>query len=169
MLNLNSPDIKTFFDEQGVAPLTFETFTKGHSELGSLVEVCVKAVKKLIYTSIKNNVLDYFQFEFLISKVVHIINRRPIALKETLRDKDCDVPEIITPEHLIKGRSLVSLNIIPSHNSSECFSDPDFSLDSSPENILQNFEKLQRTFVYLKEKYHSEFLSTLLHQAVNSA
>ena len=70
---------------------------------GSLVEVCVKLVKRLIYGSIRNNVPSYFDFDFLVCQVVYLVNRRPIAFKEALRDNDAEVPDPITPELLIRG------------------------------------------------------------------
>lgn len=99
---LDDPDTKSYFDGLNVGTVKFEQFAKGKSELGSMVEVCVKAIKKLIHSSIKTNILNYEEFEFLICKVIHIVNRRPIAFKEALRDEDIDVPEAITPETLLK-------------------------------------------------------------------
>ena len=101
---LNDPHTQLYFEERGVKPLKFQHYFKGCSQLGSLVEICVKLTKRLLYGCIKNNILDYFDFEFIVGKVVHLVNRRPIAFKESLRDSETeDLPELITPELLFEG------------------------------------------------------------------
>ena len=65
-------------------------------------------IKKLIFGAIKNNVLNYDEFEFLVCNVIHIVNRRPIAFKEALRENSVDVPEPLTPEILLRGHELSS-------------------------------------------------------------
>ena len=58
--------------------------------------------------------LDYFAFEFHIFQVIHLVNRRPIAFKESPRETNNEiVPSGITPEILLKGYELISLNVIP--------------------------------------------------------
>ena len=77
---------------------------KGHHKPGSMVEICVRATKMLISDSIRNNVLSQRDFEFLISQTVHLINRRPIAFQERLRDTSSnELPQSITPELLLHG------------------------------------------------------------------
>ena len=111
---LNNPETQNYFKEKGIKPLQFEHYFKGCMKLEGLVEVCVKNVKRLIYGAIKRNILSFRDFDFLISHVIHIINRRPIAFQEALRDSSGDeVPDPITPEILIRGHSLVSFNVIP--------------------------------------------------------
>ena len=60
-------------------------------------------------------ILDYFDLEFLIFQIVSLVNKRPIAFKEGSRDNDVNqmIPNPITPEMLIRGYELVSLNLIP--------------------------------------------------------
>ena len=79
---VNDPETSAYFESNNVKPLSFQQYFKGCSELGSLVEICVKLVKRLLFGSIKNNVLSYFEFEFLVSYLVHLVNRRPIAFRE---------------------------------------------------------------------------------------
>ena len=81
---LNDPSTQLYFEERGTKPLSFQQYFKGCSQLGSLLEVCVKLVKRLIYGSIRNNILNYFDFDFLVCQVVHLANRRPIALRRLL-------------------------------------------------------------------------------------
>ena len=93
---LNNPETQNYFKENGIKPLQFEHYFKGCSKLGGLVEVCVKNVKRLIYGAIKRNILSNRDFEFLISHIIHIINRRPIAFQEALHDISGDeVPDPI--------------------------------------------------------------------------
>ena len=125
-----------YFNENCIKSIKFDQYCKGRSELGSLVEICVKLVKRLIYGAIRNNVLPHRDFEFLVEQTVHLINRRPIVFKEALRDNIDDVPEPITPERLIHGCDLVSVNVIPDmHEDSE-------GEEYSPvEKIRSNFDK----------------------------
>ena len=164
---LSDPDTQSYFQENNIKSLEFQHFYKGHSQLGSLVEICVKMTKRLIYKTIKNNVLDFRDFEFLIEQTRHIINRRPIAFKESLRSNDGeDVPEAITPEKIIKGFELNSINVIPDLQNDPT-DDPAW-LPSDPINgIIRQYDKLKRVRKNLKKIYESEFLQTLIKQATN--
>ncbi|XP_068214773.1 uncharacterized protein [Palaemon carinicauda] len=104
-----------YFEENNVKPLTFQQYFKGCSKLGSLVETCVKMVKRLLFGSIKNWVLSFAEFEFVVEHTKHVVNKRPIAFKNGLREANVnDEPEPITPEKLIRGYDTLSLNLIPS-------------------------------------------------------
>ena len=162
---LNDSETLAFFSEHGVKPTKFEHFYKGHSELGSLVEIVVKFVKRLLFGSIRNNVLTFEEFIFSVAKCNHLINRRPIAFKQPLRDiPDDQVPDPITPEMLIYGRSLVSLNVIPQlHTHLE---DPDFTPGDT--NVIRNnFGKLVHINEKLSTIYHEEFLTNLVDQCLD--
>ena len=112
--HIKDHETQSYFDRNGVQPLKFEQFVKGHSQLGSMVEVCVKMTKRLIFGAIGKNLLKYRDFKFLIAYVVHLINRRPVAFKDALRGTiGKDIPDPITPECLIHGYDLISVNIIP--------------------------------------------------------
>ena len=165
---INDPQTQLYFEENNVKPLSFQQYFRGGSQLGSLVEVCVKMVKKLIFGAIKNNVLSYFDFEFLVANIVHLVNRRPIAFKEAVRDNNIDfVPEPITPEQLLRGYELSSLNLIPELQPSYS-ADNDFSPNNSNvSSIQENYCKLRKIRTNLVEVYHNEFLGTLIHQAVD--
>ena len=165
---ISDPDTQQYFEENNVKALKFQQYFKGCSKLGSLVEVCVKMVKRLLFGSIKNMVLSYHDFEFLVCHTVHLANRRPIAFKESLREADTDaIPEPITPEHLIKGYQLTSLNIIPDlHGIPD--DDPEWNSDLNPAQCIQNeYNKLRKVKNSLLDIYHSEFLGTLIAQAVD--
>jgi hypothetical protein len=109
----NDPQSKQFFEEKVVESIRFDQFFKGQSQLCSIVESCIKMVNKLIYSSIKTNILSYRDYELLIYNMIHIVNRRPVAFKEALKDGDIDVPEAITPELITRGYQLVSINTLP--------------------------------------------------------
>ncbi|XP_068247877.1 uncharacterized protein [Palaemon carinicauda] len=165
---LNDFETLAFFEENDIKPLKFEHYAKGNSSLGSLVESCVKMVKKLIFSSIKNTVLDYQDFYFLICQTVHLINKRPIAFKDSLRDACIDnVENPITPECLLKGYDLVSVNIIPELQNSSSDDTNWVPGSSAIDDVKDNYYKLRQARNRLVEAYHSEFLATLINQAVD--
>ena len=163
---INDLETKQYFEENNVTALSFQHYFRGASQLGSLVEVCVKFTKRLIFGAIKNNILSLPDFEFLICNVIHLANRRPIAFKEAVRDSELDlVPEPISPEMLIRGYELSSLNLIPDLQSFPV-DDPDFKIDASID-IEENNSKLYKIRKNLMDIYHTEFLGNLMYQAVD--
>ena len=112
---LNDLECAEYFQSNGIKGVSFDQYPKGNSSLGSVVENCVKQVKHLMIKAIGKTILDYPQFELLVSKTMHLINRRPISFKEALRDftTEEEMPEPITPEMLLYSRELISLNVIP--------------------------------------------------------
>ena len=164
---LSDPDTQLYFQENNIRSLQFEHFYKGCSQLGSLVEVCVKMTKRLIHGAIGNNILSFRDFEFIVAQTVHIVNRRPIAFKDGLRDKEPDsMPVPITPEKLIKGFDLVSINIIPDLQD-EPEADPTWISDNPQASVNRCYEKLKKVRKNLVNLYESEFLGTLIRQATN--
>ena len=155
-----------YFDETGAKPITFEQFAKGHSELGSMVEICVKFSKRLLYGAMGKTILDYFEFEYFVAHTIHLINRRPIAFKEALRDKvGPEIPDPITPEILIHGAALPSVNVIP-----ELQEEPDISWKPSQSliaDLKSNWSKLNKVRASLVRLYQDEFLANLVQQAVD--
>lgn len=123
----------------------------------------------MIYGSIRKLVLPRTDFEFLIAQVIHLANRRPVAFKHALRDSNVNdyIPSPITPEILIKGFELPSINIIP-HLQCKDESDPSWDPNVEPVDIIRsNYDKLIKARKVLSELYHSEFLSTLVEQSTN--
>ena len=162
---LSEPETHSFFQENGMKALKFQNYPKGNSSLGSLVEILVKQVKYLISKTIKNTVLSGKEFEFIVAKAVSIINKRPIAFKESLRDvPTAELPEVITPEILLRGYDTPSLNIIPDLQSSQ---DDDSGESYSPAPLRETYSKLRKIRERLMEVYHHEFLGNLIHQAVD--
>ena len=135
---LNDPDIVDYMNQNGMKKFEFIHYTKGRSELGSLVESMVKITKRLTFSSIRNTVISYKDFVFLINYVGHMANRRPIAFKDALRDSNITVPTPITPEMLLHGRELVSVNIIPELNNQDD-NDPEWMMNNSKTIINCNY------------------------------
>lgn len=164
---LNNVEAQTFLAENGVCSVKFHQYFKGNSSLGSLVEVCVKFVKRLMFGAIGNNVLNYPDLELLIAQTVHLVNKRPVAFKEALRENNsCDVPEPITPELLLRGRNLISIDVLPRH-SVDSLDDPDFCNDlGSAEMLKREFLKISKVRDKLVDLYNDQFLQTLVDQAV---
>ena len=162
----NDPETKIYFEEKGISPTKFQQYYKGNSELGGIVEICVKMTKRLIYGFIKKNVLSRKDFEFMIHQTIHLVNRRPIAFKEVLSEiPNNEVPEPITPEKLIKGYDLESVNIIPNLHFS-C--DRDWLPDSDAvSRVRSGYFKLNKVRNSLIEDYNNKFLSNLIYQSVN--
>ena len=149
---LNDHETVNYFKENGISPLKFEHYYKGHSQLGSLVESCVKLTKKLLFGAMRNNILSIRDFEFIVQKTIHLVNRRPIAFKESLRDSSGDdLPEIITPEMLVHCRELISINIIPQLQN-QIDPDPDYNVDQ----ISSSWCKLQKVRHNLIKLYNEE-------------
>jgi len=162
-------DVKTksFLSNYNIDSLEFSQFCKGNSALGSLVESGVKIAKRLIYGTIRNNCLDYHDFELLISDINHLINKRPVAFPNDSKDSCVEIlgPRPITPEMLIYGHSLPSLNCIPALQPV-----PD-DLDYVPRPcaaLVDSYDKLRKLRSNMIELYRDEFLATLLAQSVDS-
>ena len=165
---LNDPEVLDYLKSNNVEPLRFEQFSKGKSELGGLVESCVKLSKRLIFGSIGKNILSLRDFEFLVYQTVSLVNKRPVAFKEGLRDSSgIDFPEPITPEHLTHGRELISLNIIPELQADPNPDDPDWSGIPVTSHIRNNFTKLKKVRSRLNDLYHEEFMTNLISQSTD--
>ncbi|XP_068224998.1 uncharacterized protein [Palaemon carinicauda] len=164
---LGDPESQAYFEENGVKSIKFQQYPKGCNKLGGLVETCVKMSKRLIYGALRNNVLDFRDFEFFVEQTVHLVNRRPIAFKEGLRDSITDeVPDAITPEILIHGHELLSINIIPDlqGNPDE---DLNWTADDHVSKVLDKYQKLRNVRSRLINIYNSEFIAHLVSQATD--
>ena len=156
-------ETQEFLGANGIREICFNHYAKGNSSLGSVVESLVKQTKFLIQKSIKSNVLDYFDFEFLISSAVSLINKRPVGFKQKLCSLSPDeVPTSITPEMLLRGFDCPTVNLIPNLQST----DDDYSPDSES-SINSEYEKLCKVRNNLIDVYHGEFLVNLIQQAVD--
>ena len=160
---LNDVETKMYFSENNIDMPNFEQFFKGNSSLGSIVEICVKLSKRLIFGSIKNNIIEFEEFEYVISLTKCLINKRPISFKNKLRD-DSTCLDPITPEILIKGFSSVVVNVVPNlHPRDE---NPEFQLGFH-DDFRGDYSKLSRIRENLMDIYQKEFIQKLIDQAVD--
>ena len=162
---LSDHESKSFLSSNGISELTFQHYAKGNSSLGSLIESLVKQIKYLIFKSIKSIILDYFEFQFIVAKTTHLINKRPVAFRDGLRSLGPDeIPVSITPELLIKGYECTAINIIPGLQPVE-----DEYCSNIKDSDMLNSEhgKLSKVRERLVDQYNSEFLSNLIYQAVD--
>ena len=162
---LNDEECRAYMKGKGLSPLVFSQFPKGKKELGGVVEICVKMVKRLIYGAVGKLILSREDFDFLIVHVNHLVNKRPVCFKESLRT-DTDVPQAITPEMVIHGFELPSLNIIPELQ--PCDIDSDWMANiHAPESILKSYDKLSKARNKVMSLYRDEFIAELIKQATN--
>ena len=163
---LDDYESKEYFNSHGIKGISFFQYPKGHSQLGSMVETCVKLTKKLMFGAMGKNKLKLEEFEFIVCQTIHLVNRRPVAFKSALRNSMDDVPEPITPEKLIKGYELISVNMIPFLQASEEEAyDPSRSTN---DHIKSSYKQLSRVRESIIRKYNEEFLSNLIYQAVDN-
>ena len=162
---IDDHEVCDFFHSNGVKIVNFQQYPKGNSRMGACVETMVKQVKLLIAKSLKNVILAYKDFSFLVGKVVSIVNKRPVAFKENLAALSSDeVPSPITPEMLILGYDTPTVNLIPDLEFCE---DSDLSSNYDPKSIVNKYEKLRKVRSRLIEEYHKDFLTNLIGQAVD--
>ena len=161
--------VGAFLRDMGTRPMDCRQYAKGNPNLGGLVESCVKISKRLINGCIRNQALDIFDFMFTLDQVRCIANKRPIAFKEGLRDSQefaDSVPSPITPEVLIRGHDLVTMNILPVQSVDI---DPDWNPESDGKvHIKSSYEALCRNRERLVDIYQNEFLSNLTRQATDA-
>ena len=162
---LDEAECRDFLENSGISAVTFQNYPKGNSALGSLVETLVKQVKHLIYKSVRNVKLNTRDFELLVSKAKCIINKRPVAFRESLNECPATgIPTVITPEMLIRGYDACSLNILPGL---QPIDDGDDSLTYGQSDLRNKYDSLLKVKCRMNELYHSEFLRTLIKQAVD--
>ena len=162
---LSDPDTTDYLREHGTKKISFDHYCKGSSSLGSLVEVLVKQVKQLLYKSIRNNILSYFDFEFMVLKCTSLVNKRPVAFKDGLRClSNEDIPIAITPEVLLRGYDTCAIGVIPSLQIVE---DEEYNPQQDLEVINTASRQLSKVRERLVDLYNTEFLANLTYQAVD--
>ena len=158
----NNSLIQEFFVEQNIGYINFSSYPKGNHSLGGLVESCNCMVRKLIYGSVRNLILTIGDMHFLVIQVCSLLNKRPLVLKETLRNNsELEVPQTITPEMLIHGRPLSYLNIIP-----EFYPEDIVDIDISNVDYAKELGHLKKASQRLSQLYEDQFLQQLIVQAV---
>ena len=158
----NNRVIQEFFVEQNIDHINFSSYPKGNHTLGGLIETCNRMIRKLLYGCVRNLILTLSDMHFLTVQVCSLLNKRPLVLKETLRNNsDLDVPQTITPEMLIFGRPLSYLNIIP-----ELYPNDVINIDITNIDFEKELEKLKKASQRLCTLYEDQFLQDLLVQSV---
>ena len=80
-------------------------------------------------------------------------------------DLNTSFPDPITPEILIHGYELVSVNVVPELQRTPNTDDVDFTIEPT-EKVRNVYKKLQKVRSNLVDLYHSEFIAKLMQQAV---
>ena len=162
----NDVDIRDYLNEHKIKDLKYHIVPSKAAFMNSLSETMIKQVKNLIFKSIGNKVIDYFDFEFLINRIKYLINSRPIGIKDTLTN-DTDSP-IITPNLLIKGYEPMTLLTVPSlhlQDGKEQIEDPDWQ--PGPIKYDKYLNKMRKVKEALDKIYYNEFLYNLSKQATD--
>ncbi|XP_018025685.1 uncharacterized protein LOC108681191 [Hyalella azteca] len=163
---LQDPEVEAYCEASDIKITSFQQYPRGCSALGSLVESCVKLIKRLLFGSIGNNVLDLPDFDLAVAQITCLVNKRPVAFKETLRDSSISLPSPITPEALLRGYVLHSPLVLP--HVSEAPDDPEWvpSMEAA-DLVRENFAKLNAVRRKLVDKYNSQFIPSLITQATS--
>ena len=157
--------IKNYFKIHDIKQLKFLPYPSGAPFLGGAVESMVKQVKHVLTAGINKRKLLLREFEFLVAEAKALINKRPIGFRNMLsaNEVDPECPFVITPELLLRGYEVPSLNILPG------FSDPEETenLDWSPNSskVFKDFKLLNVTKSKIFNIYEQEFLRNLEAQA----
>ena len=111
--------------------------------------------------------LSLREFEFVVAEAEHLVNKRPIGLRSMLPpNKASDLPFSITPEILIKGYTIPSLNILPSATS-EQLDDPDWS-PAKCSALFDSFRHLNSVRNNIASLYDDLFILDLKKKATDS-
>ena len=163
---LNDPVSSSYFRDNNMKIPSFEQYFKGCPKLGGLVESTVKLTKKLIYGGIRNNVLNLLDFELLVAKVNNLLNKRPIAFLEGLREsKELIELDFISPEVVLRGYETIICNVVPHLQDLDC---SDVAWVSDPlKDINSNNLNLRKCHKRILDLYHSEYLAKLAMQATD--
>ena len=165
---LNDPETLEYLQQNNINNLEFKPYPAGASQLGAVVESMVKMVKKMIQSSVRNNVLLYDEFDFLISEVKMLINKRPLCFKHLLASDHLneDTLEPLTPEIIIKGYEVPCVNVIPElHGNLDDWNKGDQNLCNS--RLRDKFVKLKKVRSNLHSIYRDEFIVNLFSQSTD--
>lgn len=171
---LNDNEVINFLKENNINALQFSTYPPTSSFLGGIVESLVKQIKNMVYSTISKNVLNDDQFYLLVKEINMLINKRPLAFKPLLNNNDIDpsVPQMLSPELLLKGYDVPCVVVAPHLHISESFDDEDpdwvpHNEKTDEERLFKNFKKFKKVKSKLHSIYHHEFLSNLRDLSTN--
>ena len=160
----NDVQSQEYLQQYNIQRVDFHHYDKGNSSMGSLVERLIKITKDLLYSSMRSKILNLPDFESLLAQVKHLLNKRPVAFKDTVRVSPADEDvEPISPELLLFGRELPTLNLQFHHR------DPDWQSPTpkDSEQINKQLKKYIETKNKLNQLYNEEFIQKLLDQSID--
>ena len=138
--------------------------------MGGSVESMIRQVKAILYSSIGKKMLDLQQFQLVVAEANALVNKRPLAFKEALSSNKLDDLDqlIITPELLLRGYEVPSLNVLPITAFDEQ-NDPSYELKTnvSSSDLFAYFKDFSATRNNLYVNYEKEFLRTLEKQSTD--
>ena len=116
----------------------------------------------MLYAAIGKCTPCYTDFEFAVSEANHLVNKRPICFKEALRDSSTDgeIPIAITPEMILHGYELVSINVIPDLEA-KC---DEWKPPGSPKSMFETLSKIRSAMAKI---YSDEFIPNLIKHATD--
>lgn len=155
---LNSPEIKEFCAEKDIS-VEFEQYPRGslNRGIGGIIESGVAMAKKMIQGSIRNNVLDFLDFQHIIKQSICYMNKKPLNDKSALREQNVDNEfEVISPEYLKFGYETQVI---------ECIFDEEQVDSYEEESMNKDLHKIIDIKQNLRHAYHQGYLLSMQDQA----
>ena len=164
---LKDIEVQNFFKENHVEELSFLPYPSGASHLGACVESLIAQIKHILHAGIGKKLLTLRSFEFLVAETAHLMNKRPIALKEMLSANEVtnEVPFALTPEIILKGYSVPSMNILPLESKDDLV-DQTWSPDGASK-LYESFRQLSTVRNNISDLYSECFAMDLEKKATN--
>ena len=164
---LNDSSVMEFLSEKNIKHLKFEPYPAHASYLGGIVESLVKQVKNMTYSVIRKNILDYDNFDLLVSECMMLINKRPLFGESMCSILDDPSVPVLTPELLVRGYDIPSISILPSDNDDNS-DDPSFiDRESALSRLCSSFKKLKCCQSRLRSFYYDSFMQRLLDKSLD--
>ena len=164
---LSAPEIIEFLKDKNIKELSYDPYPANSPNLGGAVESLVGQIKNILYASVGKSLLDLSKFQLLVAEAQILVNKRPIGQKEVLTSNETANLDqcVITPEMLVKGYEVPSMNVLPSLSDEETI---DISwTPGNPDDITTYFNSFSKNRNKLYELYEGEFLRNLERQATN--
>lgn len=167
---LSDSTTRDFLDSHNIKCISFTPYPAGASHLGAIVESLVKQVKRIISSSLKNNIITVGDFQFFILETKMLINKRPLTFKNVIGGGELNEDTLtpLTPELIIKGYDVPCCGIIPQtfHNLDDWENGDDF-LSGDSRKVIENYNKLTKIRNNLHKLYRDEFITNLFTQATD--